>query len=236
MKFTGEQFVPELSKKRLIDEHMARYNFAKKYVEKRAVLDIASGTGYGSSLLSQKARKVTGVDLSRESIEYAKDRFQKSNIEFICASATDELFEDESFDVICSFETIEHLEKEDRIKYLKNLNKWLKKDGVLLLSTPNKKITSPFTKKPVNKFHVLEYDYEGLKEELSPYLGVDKFYGQRLIPKFYSYRIIRKIINTISRLINIQKIYTDYYSAEISEFNSERQEPRIFFVKCKKHD
>jgi len=41
MKLTGEQLIPELSKKRLIDEHLDRYKFSLDYVKNKKVLDIS---------------------------------------------------------------------------------------------------------------------------------------------------------------------------------------------------
>ncbi len=52
MKFTGEQFIPGIAKKRLFsDEHEKRYEFATKYAKGKNVLDIACGTGYGCNSL-----------------------------------------------------------------------------------------------------------------------------------------------------------------------------------------
>ena len=78
--------------------------------------------------------------------------------------ATKLSFDNELFDVIISFETIEHFDANQRDNYLKELYRILKKDGILIISTPNRKITSPNLKKPLNKFHIIEYSVNEIKK------------------------------------------------------------------------
>lgn len=76
-------------------EHVARYEFAKQFCTGKTVADIACGTGYGTAILRQVAASVDGYDK-----------------ELLCGNRTIDL-EKESwgtpYDVIVSFETIEHL-------------------------------------------------------------------------------------------------------------------------------
>src|SRR5208282_5082698 len=72
----------------LKDEHITRYKFAVPYVKEKRVLDIACGSGYGSSLLAETAATVNGRDLSPEAIEYCKNRFQSQrNLIFSMSNA-----------------------------------------------------------------------------------------------------------------------------------------------------
>jgi len=137
MKFTGERMIPEFNKEDLIyAEHMARYFFAGQFVAAKNVLDVASGSGYGARYLSNKgAAKVVGVDNSREAVKYSQEKYQTSGIEFILADAAKLPFEDDIFDIVVSFETIEHLD--DQEKFLREIKRVLKKDGLLIISTPN---------------------------------------------------------------------------------------------------
>lgn len=74
MKFTGERIEGEQMwfNVRFAD-HFPRYEFAKDRAKDKVVLDIASGTGYGSYELAQVAKEVIGIDVDKESIELAKD-------------------------------------------------------------------------------------------------------------------------------------------------------------------
>lgn len=230
---TGERFVPHESKTRLVEEHEARYQAALNYVQDKLVLDIACGTGSGAFHLAQRARQVKGVDLSPESIEFAKKNYAAPHLEYQCASVDQDLFPAQTFDVICSFETIEHLSKPVRRQYLKNLKKWIKPQGVLLLSTPNRKITSPFSKKPLNPFHVLEYSNQELIQELSPYFKVQSLKGQRLIPKWLTWFLVRKTVHLIQRILKKNFHFYDWGSGPtVVRYSSRRYEPRIFWLEA----
>jgi SAM-dependent methyltransferase len=61
---------------------------------------------------------------------------------------------DASFDAVVSFETVEHI-SDDRA-FLTEVRRVLRPGGLLLLSTPNKDVTSP-DGPPANPFHVREY-------------------------------------------------------------------------------
>ena len=81
--FTGERYQPEIGGDVQL-EHLHRYAFAKSLVHNKTVLDIACGEGYGSALLSETAKYVTGVDIeSRACLLYTspspRDR-QKSRM------------------------------------------------------------------------------------------------------------------------------------------------------------
>ena len=77
-------------------EHVARYNFAKQFCAGKTVADIACGTGYGSEILRGAAAVVDGYDK-----------------ELLCGNTVIDLEKEswsKKYDVIVSFETIEHLE------------------------------------------------------------------------------------------------------------------------------
>jgi SAM-dependent methyltransferase len=235
MEFTGEQVVPEVTKKRLIDEDIARYRFAQMYGKDLSVLDIASGTGLGTSILGETARAVLGVDISPESIKYAKEHNQKGNVTYQEGSATDHaLFPAQHFPLIVSYETIEHLNAVERKIYLSNLLYWLSGDGYVLISTPNKRVTSPFTAKPENRFHELEFTKEELIKELTPYFRIEAMYGQRQIPVCATNYFVRKCIHVLARFFpSLRTFYTLSGSPDVVPI-IKSHEPRIFVFVCRK--
>jgi cyclopropane fatty-acyl-phospholipid synthase-like methyltransferase len=178
MEFTGERVVPDKTPQTVYDEHIYRYIFAAGLTQQKAVLDVACGTGYGLSYMAEKrAGRAVGVDLSWEAVSYARERFGgNGRINFICADGTRMPFADGSFDVIVSFETIEHIKKYG--KFLAECRRVLKQGGLLVCSTPNRRIFSPHLEKPINTFHVKEFWPDEFHRLLSRYFTEVTFYGQ----------------------------------------------------------
>ena len=154
-----ERFDPDGAAGTLIDsEHRARYHFGAQVVAGKEVLDASCGTGYGLEILSEAgATAVTGVDISAEAIASAESRFGKYAAALVEADLRELPFEDDSFDVIVSFETIEHIEEPQRA--LAELRRVLRPDGVLVVSSPN-----PEAYVGHNEHHVHEFRPAALRE------------------------------------------------------------------------
>lgn len=142
------------------DRHVARYEWARKTIRERlgrkptAVIDFASGTGYGSRILHQDALVVLGRDRHAPSVQKAQDRyrgfprlwFKVSGEEGIGPHADD----DPQFDAFVCIETIEHLE--DPRGLLSRALRLLRPGGVLILTTPVRSEDGKFR----SKFHKFE--------------------------------------------------------------------------------
>ena len=168
-------------------EHSARYVFSLPFIEKKTVLDIACGTGYGIAILKKQARHVTGVDVDAEAATQALVECDEG-ADVLLGNGLGLPFRDASFDVITSFETLEHLH--ERTIFLTELHRVLKPDGILLLSTPNANYSQPVDGKPANPFHIHEYTPGELRGELEELFVIKRFLGQTLdpatgIPPFY---------------------------------------------------
>jgi ubiquinone/menaquinone biosynthesis C-methylase UbiE len=178
MEFTGERVVPDKTPQTIYDEHIYRYIFAASLVENKVVLDVACGTGYGTGCMVEKgAGEVVGADISMIAVDYARERFGKnSKASFICADAIRLPFGDNAFDIVVSFETIEHIRQYR--KFLGECRRVLKEDGLLICSTPNRRIFSPNLAKPINTFHVKEFWPEEFYRLLRRYFANITLYGQ----------------------------------------------------------
>ena len=188
MEFTGERFIMDSSTGIMQGDHLKRYEFAKGFAPGKRVLDIACGSGYGSAMLAEGAAKsVTGVDISPEAVAFAKGRFGGlPNLTYLNEDAC--AFRKGEFDLITSFETIEHLNQRDT--FLANLYSMLVPGGILLISTPNKAIKSPTrpSNSPKNKFHVYEYRQEEFTRTIMQAgFKIEKLMGQHLFPFFYRF-------------------------------------------------
>ncbi len=107
----AERWVPMFTGLNKDEDHLCRYDVATNYVRDLCVLDIACGVGKGSQLLADKghAKSVMGGDISADSIRYAKHRYGGPKISFREMDGTNFHFNQE-FDVVISFETIEHIQ------------------------------------------------------------------------------------------------------------------------------
>jgi O-antigen biosynthesis protein len=177
MKFTGERYVStEQGQIRL--EHYHRYAVLQELVAGKDVLDVACGEGYGSKILAECARSVTGVDISEEAVQYASVIYPKSNLTFRTGSVTALDFSDNSFDVVVSFETIEHLLEQAQM--LAEIRRVLRPDGYLVISSPNRPVYSEESGEH-NEFHVKELDFNELDKLLSAQFPSIQYYGQRML-------------------------------------------------------
>ena len=146
--------------------HLATYNFALKYVKNKRVLDFGCGAGYGSQVLAREAASVVAVDISPEAIEYAIKTYPNNNLEF--KELTEFISMDEKFDVITSFQVIEHVTKVN--DYITKLKNKLKPGGLLIISTPDRSDRLfNIIQKPWNIFHIREYSDVSLQRFLKKY-------------------------------------------------------------------
>ncbi|MBC7694681.1 MAG: class I SAM-dependent methyltransferase, partial [Burkholderiales bacterium] len=159
-------------------EHLHRYALAKQITKDKIVLDIASGEGYGSFLLSNDAKKVYGVDIDLESVEHAKKKYANSkNLEYLCGSTSKIPLPDHSIDVVVSFETIEHHDQHDMM--MQEILRVLKEDGYLLISSPEKSIYK--RRDPNNPFHIKELSFDEFKNLINKYFKNSHFFIQKFI-------------------------------------------------------
>jgi ubiquinone/menaquinone biosynthesis C-methylase UbiE len=78
----------------------------KRYASGRDLLEVGCGTGLLLERFGSFTRTAAGIDLSPKMLERAKAR----GLDVRVGSATDLPFEDESFDVTCSFKVLAHVE------------------------------------------------------------------------------------------------------------------------------
>ncbi|MAG47646.1 hypothetical protein CL617_03495 [archaeon] len=100
-----------------------------KELKNSKILDIGSGTGVISNVLSKYSKDVYGVDTFDYRVKKKTYKFKKVKDEIIP-------FKEDFFDVIVSNQVIEHVQ--DQEKHLREIFRTLKKDGICYLATPNK--------------------------------------------------------------------------------------------------
>lgn len=152
-------------------ECFARYKFVRKYVHSKKCLDLGCGARRGPYYLAETAQEVVGVDISSEAIGYVKSKWVRKNLTYEVMDGTELTFPDNSFDLVVSFEVIEHIQ--DYKKYLAEIQRVLRPEGVYILSTPNGAI-----KRPPNPQHIQEFNLQEFRDLLHRYFSEVEIYGQ----------------------------------------------------------
>jgi SAM-dependent methyltransferase len=154
-----------------------RYEWASRQVGGR-VLDAACGNGYGSEVLLAAGARVVAADIAIEALAEGRS-LGRDRIGLTCASLLALPFPAETFDVVVSLETIEHVD-DDRA-YVAEVRRVLRPAGVLICSTPNRRVLNPgraLTDRPFNPFHVREYAADELESLLCAAFSSVTLYGQ----------------------------------------------------------
>lgn len=171
------------------------------------ILDAGCGMGTFTSLLSKKAQ-IVGIDFSKEAMKATKfvvTRYgNKSRVELIRCDVQFLPFRKNIFDNIVAADLVEHLHKNQYIKFQQECGSVLKQDGVLAIYTPNPiNIISPYSylkmRYPFHPMHV------GLQSPISLCKTLIK-YGFKVrkihcVETLYSQRYLSNLVTKINKLL-----------------------------------
>lgn len=217
--------------------HMARYDYAKKYIlPSNRVLDVACGSGYGTYELSMFCRDIMGIDHSGEVIEYARHNYNAHNIswqEYDCTKMTN-ILPASSFDVVVSFETIEHVDRESQFVFIDQIAKVLNKDGIAIISTPNVDVFGNSTHEKGSK-HKYEMNKQEFLDTLEPRFNQVYLLGQAFSDTSNNRWRSMKMACILNGIFNLNfkpiiRDYTDYMDKSDLEFSFYNLERALMFV------
>ena len=141
--------------------HFARYLHASKYAAGKRILDAACGSGFGSAYMAEVADSVLGLDLDDRLIKLAREQYSLPNLRFEVHDLNKPVTDAGFFDLITSFETLEHVSRASRC--LSNLADVLTDDGTVLISVPNgTKELREGKNKPYHRVHFSAADFADL--------------------------------------------------------------------------
>jgi len=196
---------------------MAPYEYAKRFIGGKKILDAGTSYGYGAGCLAELAEEVIGIDINTEAVDGARQACQgKVNVKFITGSILEMDFPDGYFDAAISSQVVEHISLDKLDQYLSEMKRVLKKGGIFFISTlnliRNLKGRSPqeYDKSPN---HVKEFTPAELKQFLTTgnFSKVDVL-GLRRSPRHALYSLLKKnsIFDRLPDRFNpVKKYYHD---------------------------
>jgi 2-polyprenyl-3-methyl-5-hydroxy-6-metoxy-1,4-benzoquinol methylase/glycosyltransferase involved in cell wall biosynthesis len=194
LEWTGERYLPYLDPTiagaEIHYEHLHRYAFATQFVKGKRVLDLACGEGYGSFLCAKHAECVVGIDIDPVAVHHASNTYTLENLKFIQGSILDiPIKEENTFDVIICFEAIEHVTDHETL--FSEIKRLLKKEGILIISSPNKSLYTDVLDNK-NPFHKKELYYPEFRNLLKNNFSSVALFGQRILNGSSIYPLIAK--------------------------------------------
>jgi len=113
---------------------LKKYSGFKKN-SKFKLLDVGSGPGYFLKCAENwfPSADIYGLDIDDSLVDFARDKVIKATI--IKHNGENLPFSNKTFDVVCSFQVVEHLERPE--SFFVEANRVLKANGFLIIATPN---------------------------------------------------------------------------------------------------
>lgn len=187
--FTGERlhagdalFAVDLAR------HEAAYELARSRLPRGRVLDLGCGTGYGTAFLAAHHPAVFGLD------RVPPERRNRGAGHFLRADLRGIPLAPRSFELVASFQVIEHLE--DPTPYLEAIASLVTETGTALITTPNVLMSDG-----VNPYHVHEYRAEELEALLGRHFAEVRMQGVGASEPVHAYLAARS-----QRIRNIMRI------------------------------
>ncbi len=112
------------------------YEVRKRYAGKVEILDVGCGAGFLTNTLAQEGFQVTGIDLSQASLDVAKKHDRSGKVTYLKANAYSLPFEENSFDVVCAMDILEHVENPSQL--LHEAARVLRSGGLFFFHTFNR--------------------------------------------------------------------------------------------------
>jgi SAM-dependent methyltransferase len=215
LELTGERTLPDVPEENYwYRRHVAVYRFVADRCQGLEVVDMACGEGYGTSILAERAARVTGVDANPEAHEHARLKYGRPGVRF--ARGLVESYA-EPCDAVVFLQTIEHLQDPGAV--LDHFRSMLRPGGTAYVSTPNLLTLAPEgAERSGNPWHVREYRAQEFRA-----LCAASFDSVDLLGLFHARKLrlhelaIRAGWDSLHPRLGITKRFYDRFTPAISE-------------------
>ena len=169
MVITGERTVPGIWHENYwFRRHEVVYCHVLPLVAGRTILEAGCGEGYGANLLSRAASQIHALDYDHYATSHVRAAYP--HLPVVRGNLVRLPYADESFDVVVSLQTIEHLW--DQEEFIGECLRVLRTGGTLIVSTPNT-LTFP----PGNIYHPKELEPGELRELIGSRASIATYEG-----------------------------------------------------------
>ena len=160
MRQTTERHSPDRVRtieEKVIDAmHRYAYSLVREYARPTdRLLEVGFGEGYGSEIVRTWVREYVGVEVEDDAVAHAVERYPRQGSTFLAYDGETLPFDDSSFDLVISFQVLEHVREPDR--FLREARRVVRDGGVVLVVTPNRNHRLADGERPWNRYHVREF-------------------------------------------------------------------------------
>jgi len=206
--------IPEDNPTEFFSKHLSAYHFLKKYASNKSILEVGFGDGYGMNYLSENAKEIIGIDIAPKNIPLAETKYPNSKLSFIHFDGYHFPFEGCRFDIVCTFQVIEHIPEEKLIEWLTEIKRVLKPGGIFCVSTLNlKNAQKPGGTYQKNKDHEKEFFAWELQDLLRQVFEQTEHFGL-----FYSFR--HRLFKRLKKwgLLRLGFVRNHFLSVSVNDF------------------
>lgn len=232
------RIIPEETNAKFFSQQLKAYEFARPGASGKIVLDLGCGDGYGAAFLAKVAKEIIAIDYEKEIVLKARKKYNVPHLKFVSMDVSELGFKDESFDILCSFQVVEHIPEERLPSYFSEIKRVLKNEGEFYISTLNlaNNIKSPPTYKK-DPAHCKEFYFEEFKTLLEGAFADVQIYGLYLTPKHKFYLSLKKagIFNPFPQSLSpVKRFYDKVTTNDFRVLPISRQKPIDFYAICRK--
>jgi 2-polyprenyl-3-methyl-5-hydroxy-6-metoxy-1,4-benzoquinol methylase len=154
---------------------LSRCKFAAKMASYgKSILELGCSEGVGVPILAEFAASYTGVDLDAEAISTARKNWPDRKLKFIEDDFLAKKYG--AYDVVVSFDVIEHIHRKKEGTFFSALTKNLKNDGIVIVGTPNA-TAFKYASKASRLGHVNMFEHDRLKKEMQKHFKTVFMFG-----------------------------------------------------------
>lgn len=217
-------------------QHFCPYDFVAKYAEDKKILEIGFGDGYGSFYLSKFAKQVIAIDLFKENVDKAIQKYKSNNLVYRQGDGTNLDFCNCEFDIVCLSQVIEHIKQTEHLKFLSDIKRILKTDGTAFISTLNRAHNIKNKNYSKNIHHDKEFDYSELSHLLSSVFKDVQIWGLFMTQRHIFYNRLKKIgLNKFlpQRFNIVNKFYDNVETTDFMYRKKDLDKAIDFLAVCK---